>query len=197
MKALIIVDPLNDFADPKGSLYVKGGQEIIEKINDISDDYDTVILIQDWHPANHKSFASNNDANLYEMITLNGIPQVMWPDHGIQDTWGSEPHPGLKKNWKFIIKKGKNPELDSYSAFYENDQKTKTELTSVLNKLRVTEVDIVGLATDFCVKFTAMDAIKDGFIVNLLTDCIRGVNIEPDDSDLAIYEMGVCGVNIL
>lgn len=197
MKALLLVDPLNDFADSKGSLYVKGGEEIIPVINKIINDYDVKVLIQDWHPSNHGSFASTNNEPLFSVIDLNGIPQVMWTDHCVQNTWGSEPHKDLDPNWNYGIRKGMNPSLDSYSAFYENDQKTKTGLAETLKELGVTDVYIVGLATDYCVKFTALDSVKDGFNTFVIKDAIRAVNINPTDGDQAIEEMKKSGVTII
>lgn len=197
--ALLLVDPLNDFADPKGSLYVKDGEKIIPVINELQErDFDVTVLIQDWHPENHGSFASTHNAPLFSVIDLNGIPQVMWTDHCVQNSWGAEPHKDLNKKWDFVIQKGMNPELDSYSAFYENDNKTSTGLTEKLRNLGVEIVYVVGLATDYCIKFTVLDAIKDGFKVILNEDAIKAVNVKPEDGENAIVEMldaGLYGID--
>jgi nicotinamidase/pyrazinamidase len=196
--ALLLVDPLNDFADPKGALYVKDGEKIIPLLNELLEqDFDYKVLIQDWHPKSHGSFASTHNQPLFSVIELNGIPQVMWSDHCVQNTWGAEPHTDLNKKWDFVIQKGMNTELDSYSAFYENDQKTKTGLTEKLKSLGVDTVYVVGLATDYCVKFTVIDALKDGFKVILNKDAIKGVNINPVDSENAIKEMKKSGSNVV
>jgi len=180
---LLLVDPLNDFADSKGTLYVPGGEGIIPTLNKLMSDikWDEIILIQDWHPSNHKSFASNNEgAELFSMIDLNGISQVMWTDHGIQNSWGSEPHPDLDKKWTQVVQKGMNTELDSYSAFYENDGKTKTEIFDLFEKLGIdSENDVLyitGLATDYCVKYTALDAKKHFNSVIIIEDAIAGID---------------------
>ncbi len=194
--ALLLVDPLNDFADPKGSLYVKDGEKIIPLINELQErDFDVTVLIQDWHPENHGSFASTHNAPLFSVIDLNGIPQVMWADHCVQNSWGAEPHKDLNKKWDFVIQKGMNTELDSYSAFYENDNKTSTGLTEKLRNLGVEIVYVVGLATDYCIKFTVLDAIKDGFKVILNEDAIKAVNVNPEDGKKAIIEMFNAGLH--
>jgi nicotinamidase/pyrazinamidase len=161
-KALIIVDVQNDFCEG-GSLAVPGASEIIPYINGLmdSDQYDQIILTQDFHPANHKSFASNNNRNVGETIILNGIPQFMWPDHCVQGTPGVEFHPALNRDKAtHIIQKGKNPEIDSYSAFQDNNHFMKTGLTDFLKYHDIELVEIAGLALDYCVRATCLDAVK-------------------------------------
>ena len=198
MKVLLIVDVLNDFAHPKGSMYTPGGETISKVINKFSDKFDHVVLVKDWHPANHKCFASNNEgANVFDVVDLNGVQQVMWYDHCVQETWGSEVFSELNKNWDSIQNKGTNPELDSYSAFLENDQKTKTHLAEHLRKIGASEVYVVGLATDFCIKYTVLDAIGEGFNTFVVLDAIRGINLQPKDSKKAIQEMLEAGATLI
>lgn len=197
-KILLLVDPLNDFADKSGSLYVPNGEKIIPEINKITNEnkFDIIILIQDWHPENHKSFAINNNEPLFSKIDLNGIEQVMWPVHCVQNTWGSEPHKDLINNWDHIVKKGTNINVDSYSAFFENDSLTKTDIFEILRNIKKTdEIYIVGLATEYCVKYTALDAIKFHDNVYIFQKAIAGIN----DSDVteAINEMINKGINLI
>lgn len=179
MKALLVVDPQNDFM-PNGNLAVNDGDKIIPIINKLmkSDIYDLIIITKDWHPYNHKSFASQNPTtSLYDVIDLNGVEQVMWPDHCVEGTQGAEFHKDLDLNVKnlYIFKKGMNPEMDSYSAFYENDHETSTGLTKFLQTKNIEVVDVVGLALDFCVKFTAIDSANEGFETSVLVDACRGI----------------------
>jgi len=195
MKALIIVDVQNDFC-PGGNLAAEGGDEIIKGINKLPNTgyYDIIVLTQDWHPENHKSFASQwKGKNTFDIVKLNGIDQVLWPDHCIQYTNGADFHPNLNITEDMVIfTKGENPEVDSYSGFYDNDHETSTGLAEFLKEQNITEVDVCGIATDFCVKFTALDAIKEGFKTTLFKDLCRGIGeLEP------IYqELVKAGVNI-
>ena len=194
---LLLVDPINDFADKKGSLYVPDGEKIIPILNKLMEKkWDEIILIQDWHPENHKSFASNNNAELFSIKEVNGIQQVMWPNHCVQNTWGSEPHSDLNKKWNHVIQKGMNPELDSYSAFYENDGKTKTKIFELFSEIGVNEEEdnlyITGLATDYCVKYTALDAKKHYKNVILIEDAIKGIDSE--NVKKSLDEMFIVGV---
>lgn len=175
-KALVIVDVQNDFC-PGGSLAVTDGDKIIPGINNIMKDYDLVILTQDWHPENHKSFASQwNDNNVFDVVKLNGVDQVLWPDHCVQYTNGADFHPDLKITEDMpIFTKGENVEVDSYSGFYDNDHKSGTGLAEYLKQEKVNAVDVCGLATDFCVKFTALDAKAEGFETTLLKDLCKGI----------------------
>ena len=179
MKALIVVDPQNDFM-PNGNLAVTDGDKIIPIINKLmkTDVYDLVIITKDWHPDTHKSFASQHpDSNLFDVIDLNGMEQVMWPEHCIEGTQGAEFHPDLNMDCDnlYIFKKGMNPEIDSYSGFYENDHETSTGLTKFLQSKNIEVVDVVGLALDFCVKYTAIDAANEGFETSILADACRGI----------------------
>jgi nicotinamidase/pyrazinamidase len=180
MKSLIVVDIQNDFC-PGGKLAVANGDKIIPFVNDLINDkkYKLIILTKDWHPENHKSFISQHpDNNAFDTIELNGIKQVLWYDHCIQGTDGAEFHPDLvykDKNF-YVFKKGDNPEVDSYSGFYENDHLTSTGLTKFLNEKLIKEVDIVGLCLDYCVGYTAIDAVKDGFKTNVYLNGTKAIN---------------------
>ena len=168
-KALIIVDIQNDFCKG-GSLEVADGEKIIPYINHLmkTNNYDEIILTQDFHPTEHKSFAVNNGKSVGEIIELNGIQQVMWPEHCVQGTRGAEFHPELEQRFTtFIIKKGTNPEVDSYSAFYDNKGLINTGLADYLKTKNIRNIEIVGLALDYCVKYTCLDALKEQFNVKL------------------------------
>ena len=196
--ALLIVDIQHDFLSG-GALEVKDGDSIIPIINRLQYKFDTIITTQDWHPENHKSFASQHKKNkIGDFINLNGIKQYLWPDHCVENTFGSEIALKLNQNRiEKIIQKGNNPEVDSYSGFYENDKKTKTELDDYLKEKNIETIYICGLATDYCVKFTANDAVMLGYKTYLIEDACKGVNISPIDSELAIGEMKDNGVLVV
>lgn len=198
-KALIIVDVQNDFCEG-GSLAVPGANEIIPYINLLTAEnhYDEIILTQDWHPANHKSFASNNGRKVGETIILNEIPQFMWPDHCVQGTFGAEFHADLnREKVTHIVQKGKNEQIDSYSAFQDNNHFMKTGLDDYLKYKEIQLLEIVGLATDYCVKYTCQDAVGSGYVTCLHFHGTRAVNAKPDNGKNAIYEMIEKGVTIL
>jgi nicotinamidase/pyrazinamidase len=196
-KALIIVDVQNDFV-PGGALAVAGGDDVIPVINRLQTEFEIIVATQDWHPKNHGSFASNHPGNSPgQIIDLNGLEQILWPDHCVQGTRGAEFVKGLNTfQIKRVFHKGTDPEIDSYSALYDNGHRKSTGLADYLKGLGVTEVFIAGLATDYCVKFTALDACHVGFKVHLVTAGCRGVNLKPDDSQKAIEEMRQAGVII-
>jgi len=190
----------NDFCEG-GALAVNKGSDVIHVINELirKGKFDFIVATQDWHPRDHKSFASNNKGkNIYNVIKLGGIPQVLWPDHCIQRTKGSWFHKDLKlgNNYK-VFKKGKNPYVDSYSGFYDNDHKSSTGLAEYFKNLNISEVYISGLATDYCVKFTALDSIKEGFNTYVIKDAVRGVNVSKDDSRKALAEMKQKGAKVI
>ena len=198
-KALIVVDVQNDFCDG-GALAVPNANEIIPYINLLmqDDQYDQIILTQDWHPANHKSFANNNGKQIGDTITLNGMPQFMWPDHCVQDTFGAEFHKDLNvERANHIIQKGKNTDFDSYSGFQDNNHFMKTGLEDYLKYHDIQLVEIVGLAMDYCVKFTALDAARAGFVTCVHFNGTRAVNVKPDNDKSAIFDMLKNGVSIL
>ncbi len=177
--ALIVIDVQNDFC-PGGALAVPEGDQIVEGINALMDDFDTVVLTQDWHPEGHSSFASSHDGKApFEVVDMPYGPQVLWPDHCVQGSAGAELHSDLDvTRANVIIRKGTNPAIDSYSAFFENDQTTPTGLDGYLKALGVTEVTMVGLATDFCVQFSALDAARLGFKVNVREDLCRAIDLD-------------------
>ena len=177
--ALIVIDVQNDFC-PGGALAVAGGDEIVPGINAAMADAEAVILTQDWHPAGHSSFASSHPGKApMEMTEMPYGPQVLWPDHCIQGSHGARFHPDLEADRAdLIIRKGYNPAIDSYSAFFENDQTTPTGLEGYLRTRGISTLTMVGLATDFCVNFSAVDAAKLGFDVRVVTDLCRGIDLQ-------------------
>ncbi|NSX53724.1 bifunctional nicotinamidase/pyrazinamidase [Parasulfitobacter algicola] len=176
--ALIVIDVQNDFC-PGGALAVAEGDQIIPLINKMMDEHDVCILTQDWHPAGHSSFASSHEGQQpYEMIDMPYGPQVLWPDHCIQGSHGAQFHTDLKTDTAdMIIRKGCNPQIDSYSAFFENDRKTPTGLEGYLRTCGVSSVVLVGLATDFCVNYSAQDAAKLGFSVTVELSACRAIDL--------------------
>lgn len=196
-RALIIVDLQNDFV-PGGALPVTGGDQIIAMVNKLQPCFDLVVATQDWHPANHGSFAANHkNARPFELSTLNGLPQVLWPIHCVQHTLGAEFVPTLKIDTiKKVFHKGTNPTIDSYSGFFDNGHLKSTGLGDYLQSQDITDVYIVGLATDYCVKFTALDAQQLSFKTHLIEDACRGVDIKPGDVEQAIAQMQQAGVQI-
>ncbi|MBU2937199.1 MULTISPECIES: bifunctional nicotinamidase/pyrazinamidase [Pacificibacter] len=174
-QALIVIDVQNDFC-PNGALAVTGGDEIVTGINALMDDFASVILTQDWHPAGHSSFASSHDADPFTTYDAPYGPQVLWPDHCIQGTKGAAFHKDLRTHGDLIIRKGYTPAIDSYSAFYENDKVTPTGLEGYLRTRGIDSVTIVGLALDYCVNFSAQDAAKLGFKTTVITDLCRAID---------------------
>ena len=165
-EALLVIDVQNDFC-PNGALAVAGGDTIVQPINAEMDKFNTVVLTQDWHPTDHKSFASSHENKKpFDIVAMPYGDQVLWPDHCIQGSIGSRFHPDLNHTRAdVIIRKGSNPAVDSYSAFYENDKVTSTGLHGYLKNREVTKLTLVGLATDYCVAFSALDAEKLGYAV--------------------------------
>ncbi|MEX0369771.1 MAG: bifunctional nicotinamidase/pyrazinamidase [Tateyamaria sp.] len=177
-RALIVIDVQNDFC-PGGALAVPEGDQIIAGINALMDDFEAVVLTQDWHPAGHSSFASSHaDKAPYDMIDMPYGPQVLWPDHCIQGTTGAAFHAELNVDRAdMIVRKGYRTAIDSYSAFFENDHATPTGLEGYLRTRGITDLTMVGLATDFCVNFSAVDAAKLGFGVDVRMDLCRAIDL--------------------
>ncbi len=192
--ALIVIDVQNDFC-PGGALAVPEGDAIIAGINGMMKQADAVILTQDWHPAGHSSFASSHpDQAPYSVIKMAYGPQVLWPDHCIQGSNGAAFHPDLDQSCAdLIIRKGYNPAIDSYSAFFENDHITPTGLEGYLRSRDITRLTIVGLALDFCVHFSAVDAARLGFDVTVRQDLGRAIDLDGslDDALTAMRSAGV------
>ncbi|SHG93299.1 bifunctional nicotinamidase/pyrazinamidase [Cognatishimia maritima] len=195
-KALIVIDVQNDFC-PGGALAVPGGDAIVPGINALMAEFDAVILTQDWHPAGHSSFASSHAGRApYDLIDMPFGPQVLWPDHCVQGSEGAAFHAGLNVDRAdMIIRKGYNPAIDSYSAFFENDQTTPTGLEGYLRTRGITDLTMVGLATDFCVNFSAVDAARLGFSVTVDQSLCRAIDLEGSLA-AAINGMGEAGVTL-
>ena len=195
MKALILVDIQNDFL-PGGALAVPNGDAVIPLANRLQPMFPLVVATQDWHPANHGSFAANHPGKkVFEQIDLNGLPQTLWPAHCVQGTAGAELAPTLNRvHIAKIFPKGTDAGIDSYSGFFDNGHRHATGMAEWLKGKGVTEVHLCGLATDYCVKFTALDAVSAGFKTYLIEDASRGVNLQPNDVKNAIAEMKQAGV---
>jgi nicotinamidase/pyrazinamidase len=192
MRALVLVDLQYDFL-PGGALAVARGDETIAIAQRLMRDHDTVLATQDWHPRDHKSFAANNPGtSIGEVITLDGLPQVMWPAHCVRGTRGAELHDELDGITQ-VFQKGTNPDIDSYSGFFDNGHKKATGLEGWLREHGVTDLTVVGLATDYCVKYTVLDARQLGFGVRVVTAGCRAVELSPGDGDRAFDEMRAAG----
>ena len=195
--ALLVIDVQNDFC-PAGALGVAGGNEIIPYINEEMVKYDCVVLTQDWHPKGHSSFATSHEGkNPLELIKMPYGDQVLWPDHCVQGSKGAEFHPDLNiEQANAIIRKGSNPFIDSYSAFFENDRKTSTGLDGYLKSLEIEKINLVGLATDFCVNYSAQDAANLGYKVSILEKMCRAIDLNGSLA-AAKSEMQDCGVEFI
>jgi nicotinamidase/pyrazinamidase len=195
MKALIVVDIQNDFC-PGGALAVRDGDQVVAIANQLMAKFDLVVATQDWHPKNHGSFAANHAGKKpYDMSELFGLPQVLWPVHCVQGSPGAAFHPQLEvKRLTKIFPKGTDPTVDSYSGFFDNGRRQATGLDEYLKARTINEVSVLGLATDYCVKYTALDAAELGFKTSLVVDGCRGVELQAGDVDKAIAEMRQHGV---
>lgn len=197
-KALIVVDIQNDFCQG-GSLEVADAEQIIPYVNHLmqTENYDEIILTQDFHPEGHFSFASTHQKNIGDTILLDGVEQVLWAEHCVQGTFGAEFHQDLEVNWATkIVQKGTLLEIDSYSAFFDNHRKNNTGLAEYLRSKNIENVEVVGLALDYCVKYTCLDAVSEGFATTLHFRGTRAVNLNPDDAQQTIYELLEKGVSI-
>jgi len=197
-RALILVDVQNDFM-PGGALPVAEGDAIVPVVNRLQDAFDLIVATQDWHPANHGSFASQHPGKKPgDVIDLNGIEQVLWPDHCVQGSKGAEFHPRLDRTRiTEVFHKGVDRDIDSYSGLFDNGHRRGTGLAEFLKSTGVTDVFIAGLATDYCVKFTALDARDLGYNVTVIEDACRGVNLNPDDSADAFDAMRRAGIDVI
>ena len=196
--ALLVLDVQNDFC-PGGELEVKEGDIVVPVINQMVSMFFKVIATMDWHPKDHVSFASNHPGmKVFDSVDVNGVDQVLWPDHCVRGTKGADFHPGLDdKHFDIILRKGTDPLCDSYSAFYENDRKTATGLEYYLKGLGVSENYICGLATDYCVFYSAIDSVKTGFNTSLIIDATRGVDVPQGNVKRAVDDMKLAGVTIV
>ncbi len=197
MKALILVDIQNDFL-PGGALPVPNGEAVIPVANNLQAVFPLVVATQDWHPADHGSFAGNHPGKkVFDQIELNGLPQTLWPKHCVQNTRGAEIAAALKQDRiARIFSKGTDKGIDSYSGLFDNGHRKSTGLGEWLGAQGVIEVFVCGLATDYCVKFTALDAAQMGFKTRFIEDASRGVNLRPDDVANAIAQMKRSGVKV-
>lgn len=196
MRALIVVDVQNDFC-PGGALAVAGGDQIVAQINNVMADYDAVILTQDWHPSGHSSFASSHEAEVFSNIAMPYGPQVLWPDHCVQGRFGAAFHKDLVTDRAdLILRKGYRPGIDSYSAFFENDRSTATGLEGYLKSRGILDVTLVGLATDYCVAYSALDAARLGFAVSVDTGLCRAIDMD-ESLDQARRDMAAAKVSLL
>lgn len=194
MKALLLIDLQNDFL-PGGALAVPDGNIAVEVANDLMPLFDLVVASQDWHPKDHLSFASQHAGlKVGDLFDLEGLPQVAWPDHCVQGTEGAEFSSQLHSDEiDLVVRKGQDRNIDSYSAFFDNGQRKATELERELRARDVTELFIMGLATDYCVQYSVLDACRLGFRTNVLLDGCRGVELKERDCFRAIDAMKKAG----
>lgn len=210
-EALILIDIQNDFL-PGGSLAVPHGDEVISIANRLLPEFSHVIATQDWHPPDHGSFATQHPGHsVGDVVDLDGLQQILWPDHCVQGSHGAcfadelnvrtegslLAHPnGSQRGRFFVFPKGTDRNVDSYSGFFDNGQRKSTGLAEHLQASGITHVYLLGLATDYCVKFTAFDALRTGFSTTLILDGCRGVDLQPGDSAAAVEEMQAAGVRV-
>ena len=197
--ALIIIDMQNDFC-AGGALEVKDGEKIIDPINTAQDKFETIILTQDWHPKDHSSFASNNSAEVYSKIEMDYGSQILWPDHCIQGSIGANFHKNLNTdNSNLILRKGCNPKIDSYSAFFENDKNTTTGLEGYLKKKEIKRLYLCGLAFDYCVFYSALDGVNLGFEVFVFQDLTKAINLNNSEkiARKTMVEKGIKLINFI
>ncbi|EDY20778.1 Nicotinamidase [Chthoniobacter flavus Ellin428] len=198
MNCLVLVDIQNDFV-PGGALAVPQGDRIVPIVNRLLPSFDLVVATQDWHPITHGSFAVNHSGHQPgDRIDLHGLPQILWPTHCVQGTPGAEFVPGLDpERCNQIFVKGMDPTVDSYSGFYDNGRRQATGLGDYLQGKGVTDVYVAGLATDYCVKFTVLDALQLGFNTYLIEDACRGVNLQAGDVTHAVQDMRAAGAQVI
>jgi len=195
--ALLVIDVQNDFC-PGGALAVPCGDQVVTVANMLLEKLHLSVLTQDWHPRNHVSFASSFGKPPYYLDNSVVPSRMLWPDHCVAGTRGAEFHPGLRTDRaRLILRKGTNPNLDSYSAFFENDGKTTTGLAGWLNAFGIESIVVVGLATDYCVKATALDARRIGLKVDIVSEGIRGVDTSAGETNKAIEAMKQAGCRIV
>jgi len=197
MRALIIVDVQNDFCEG-GSLAVAGGDAIVPLVNRLAQGFAHVVLTQDWHPAGHSSFASAHPGHQpFDTIEVDYGTQILWPDHCVQGTRGAAFHTKLDvPHAELVLRKGFRAAIDSYSAFFENDRRTPTGLAAYLKERRLDRITLCGLATDFCVFYSAIDGRQSGFEVTVVTDACRGIDMDGSLAN-AMRSMKEAGITIL
>jgi nicotinamidase/pyrazinamidase len=197
MTTLLLIDIQNDFM-PGGALAVPGGDEIIPIVNELMPGFALIVATQDWHPADHGSFAANHPGRrVFDQIELEGLHQTLWPVHCVQNTGGALFAPGLEtRRIERVFTKGLNPRIDSYSGFFDNGHRASTGMGEWLKARGVTKLAVAGVATDYCVKFTVLDALAEGFVVELIAKACRGVNLNAGDVERAVEEMRAAGAVI-
>ncbi len=197
MRALVLVDVQNDFM-PFGRLPVARGDEVVPVANALAPRFELVVATQDWHPAAHGSFASTHSGRAPgDVIELGGVRQTLWPDHCVQDSPGAAFHSGLDVAWiDTVVRKGTDPAIDSYSGFFDNGHRIDTGLAALLRGHGVTEIWLVGLATDYCVLYTALDARSEDFAVCVVEDGVRAVDLSPGDGQRALELMVEAGCRV-
>ena len=197
-RVLLVVDVQNDFC-PGGSLPVHDGDQVVPVINHCSTFFKRVVATQDWHPRNHVSFAASHPGKkIHDVVKVHDLEQVLWPQHCVQGTHGADFHPALNtENFSLVLRKGTKPNIDSYSAFRENDKKTITGLDGYLRRLSVRKVYLSGLATDYCVFYSALDAVSMGFETHVIIDACRGVDVPAGNVEQSMIIMKEHGVVII
>ena len=198
MHGLLLIDIQNDFL-PGGSLAVPDGDAVVEVANRAMPSFDHVVATQDWHPADHGSFASQHDGvEVGQVFELDGLSQVAWPDHCVQNTSGADFASALDRNQiDHITRKGTNRYIDSYSGFFDNGHRQQTDLDEHLKSVGVTDLTVMGLATDYCVRFTVLDSLRLGYSTRVVLAGCRGVNLNRGDVEKAIDEMRTAGAEII
>lgn len=198
MDCLLLIDLQNDFM-PGGPLAVPGGDEVIPVANRLASRFEHVLCSQDWHPRNHGSFASQHPGRAPgEIVDLDGVRQILWPDHCVRDSIGADFHRDLDRGLlTTVFRKGVDRDLDSYSAFFDNDHRRSTGLGEHLRSIGAESVWLMGLATDYCVKFSALDAVGFGFRTTVIPDGCRGIDLKPGDIDQAWRELRDAGVRVV
>jgi nicotinamidase/pyrazinamidase len=198
MNALIIVDLQNDFL-PEGALAVPRGNEVIPLANELQRRFDLVVATQDWHPPNHGSFAANHPGKKTgDRVMLDGIEQILWPVHCVQHTHGAEFAPSFDTSRiAHVFHKGTDPQIDSYSTFFDNAHRRETGLADYLKERSIRNIYLMGLALDYCVKYSTLDARQLGFNAHVILDGCRGIDLEPGDIDRALDEMKRVGATIV
>lgn len=197
-KALILVDLQNDFCEG-GNLAVSGAEAIIPIINDLQPAFDLIVATKDWHPQDHSSFAANHpNQQTGDVIQINNVSQILWPVHCVQQSHGAEFHPKLNiDHIHHVVFKGTDKKIDSYSAFFDNARLRSTGLNDYLLQEHVEEIYLAGLATDYCVKYSTLDAVHLGFKVFVIADACQGVELKKGDTALALDEMQKAGAKII
>ncbi|RYD38566.1 MAG: bifunctional nicotinamidase/pyrazinamidase [Verrucomicrobiaceae bacterium] len=198
MKTLVLIDIQNDFL-PGGALAVPEGDLIVPVVNRLLPEFELIVATQDWHPADHGSFAASHPGQaVYSQGELNGLPQTFWPVHCVQNTGGALFAPGLEtRRIARVFPKGVNPGIDSYSGLFDNGHRVSTGMGEWLKAAGAAELWVAGLATDYCVKFTVLDALREGFAVNVLSRACRGVDLTAGDCVRALEEMQASGAKVI